>query len=179
MSANNSSQGPRSTKGLKMKKHAVWLLIFMLAGAGIAQAAEENAEVTAAADQFYTALNALFTGDAEPMKNVWSHAEDVTYMGPAGGFQKGWPAILAVWEEHAAMKLGGKVTPDRMEITAGQDIALTHNYEIGENFDKDGNRQEVSIRATNVFRKEDGQWKMIGHHTDLLPYLEETTPVTA
>jgi len=28
----------------------------------------------------------------------------------------------------------------------------------------------VSIRATNVFRKEGGQWKMIGHHTDLLPF---------
>jgi hypothetical protein len=29
----------------------------------------------------------------------------------------------------------------------------------------------VSIRATNLFRKEDGSWKMIGHQTDLLPFL--------
>ena len=28
-----------------------------------------------------------------------------------------------------------------------------------------------SIRATNIFRKEDGQWKMIGHHVDLLPQM--------
>lgn len=156
-----------------MKKQIFWLWIFLLAGTGLAQASADEAEVKAAADQFYMALNAMFTGDAGPMKDVWSHAEDVTYMGPAGGFQKGWPDILAVWEEHAALKLGGKVTPDRMEITAGQDIAITHNYEIGENFDKDGNLQKVSIRATNMFRKEDGQWKMIGHHTDLLPYLEK------
>jgi ketosteroid isomerase-like protein len=59
-----------------------------------------------------------------------------------------------------------------MEITVGQDLAITHNFEVGENYDKDGNLQKVSIRATNMFRKEDGQWKMIGHHTDLLPYLE-------
>jgi ketosteroid isomerase-like protein len=31
--------------------------------------------------------------------------------------------------------------------------------------------EKVSIRATNIYRKENGQWKMIGHHTDLLPYL--------
>ncbi len=158
-----------------MKKQLVFLLVLMMAGACLATASEGDEAVKAAAAQFYTALNAMFAGDAGPMKDVWSHADDVTYMGPAGGFQKGWPEVLKVWEEHAAMKLGGKVTPDQMEITAGQDIAITHNYEIGENFDKDGKRQEVSIRATNMFRKEGDQWKMIGHHTDLLPYLEKTT----
>ena len=35
----------------------------------------------------------------------------------------------------------------------------------------EGEIQKVSIRATNIFRKEDGQWKMIGHHVDLLPQM--------
>ena len=131
--------------------------------------------VIAAAGQFYTALNAMFTGDVGPMKDVWSHSDDVTYMGPGGGFQKGWKAVLASWEEQAAMKLGGKVIPQDMQITAGQDIAITSNYEIGENVDQDGKPQKLSIRATNMFRKEGGQWRMIGHHTDLLPYLEKNT----
>jgi ketosteroid isomerase-like protein len=155
------------------------LLVLVVAGmslgfAGPARAtAADTAEVAAAAEQFYVALNAMFTGDAEPMKEVWSHADDVTYMGPAGGFQKGWSEVLPVWVEHAAMKLGGKVTPERMQITVGHDLAFTHNFEVGENYDKDGELQKVSIRATNIFRKEDGRWKMIGHHTDLLPYLEK------
>ena len=131
--------------------------------------------VIAAAGQFYTALNAMFTGDVGPMKDVWSHSDDVTYMGPGGGFQKGWKAVLASWEKQAAMKLGGKVMPQDMQVTAGQDIAITSNYEIGENVGKDGKPQKLSIRATNMFRKEGGQWKMIGHHTDLLPYLEKNT----
>ncbi len=162
-----------------MKKRITWLLAFLVFGAGFnAPAAVYAAEggnpaVMAAVDQFYAALNAMFTGDAGPMMAVWSHADDITYMGPAGGFQKGWAEIRNVWETHAAMKLGGKVTPDRMEVVEGSDIAMTHNYEIGENFDENGVRQEVSIRATNIFRKEDGQWKMISHHTDLLPYLEK------
>ena len=43
------------------------------------------------------------------MKKVWSHAEDVTYMGPGGGFRVGWSEVLKDWESQAAMKLGGKV----------------------------------------------------------------------
>jgi ketosteroid isomerase-like protein len=55
----------------------------------------------------------------------------------------------------------------------GRDIAVTHNFERGENVDGEGRRQTVSIRATNLFRKEKGEWKMIGHHTDLLPHLKQ------
>jgi ketosteroid isomerase-like protein len=60
-----------------------------------------------------------------------------------------------------------------MEAAVGQDVAVTHNYEKGKNIDAKGELQVVSLRATNVFRKEDGQWRMIGHHTDLLPFLEK------
>ncbi len=162
-----------------MKKWTLGLWLFLLASAsflptGFAKPSKGDAlAVTAAAGKFYSALNVMFTGNVEPMKAVWSHSNDVTYMGPGGGFQKGWKDVLASWEQQAALKLGGQVMPQDMRVTVGRDIAITHNYEIGENIDKVGNRQKLSIRATNVFRKEGGQWKMIGHHTDLLPYLEK------
>ena len=35
-------------------------------------------EVKEAMAHFYAALNALFTGELASMKEVWSHAEDVT-----------------------------------------------------------------------------------------------------
>jgi hypothetical protein len=53
----------------------------------------------------------MFTGELQPMKEVWSHKDDVTYMGPGGGFRLGWKAVLADWEKQAALKLGGKVEP--------------------------------------------------------------------
>ncbi len=135
-------------------------------------AADDEKAVKAAAAQFYAALNRMFTGDLAPMMEVWSHADDVTYMGPGGGFQVGWPQVLESWKAQAAMKLGGSVEAADMRVTVGRDIAVTSNYENGENTNAKGERQKVSIRATNVFRKESGQWKMIGHHTDLLPYLK-------
>ena len=150
-----------------------WAVITLgAARAGQASDADEKG-VGEAAAQFYSALNALFTGDVAPMKKVWSHQPDVTYMGPGGGFQVGWDQVFANWEAQAALKLGGSVKPEGMRITVGRDIAIVSNYEKGENTNAGGKPAKVSIRATNLFRKEGGQWKMIGHHTDLLPYLEK------
>lgn len=123
--------------------------------------------------QFYASLNAMFRGEIAPMEQVWSHATDVTYMGPAGGIQTGWDHVRSAWESQAALKLGGKVEPTKTRIIVGDDLATVTCLEVGDNRDAQGRPQNVSIRATNVFRKENGQWKMIGHHTDLLPFLED------
>lgn len=133
----------------------------------------DKKEVLAANDQFYTALNALFTGELTPMKAIWSHANDVTYMGPVGGFQVGWDAVSKDWEAQAAMKLGGTLAASEMRATVGRDLAVVSGIENGEGLNVKGETQKVSIRATNIFRKEDGQWKMIGHHVDLLPQMAE------
>lgn len=124
---------------------------------------------------FYQALNALFTGNVEPMKEVWSHADDVTYMGPAGKLRSGWADVLADWKAQADLKLGGKVEPLKLHITIGPRLAVVVNEEIGENVDAKGNTQKVSIRATHIFRKEQGGWKMIADHTDLLPFLSQAS----
>ncbi|HEV2563118.1 MAG TPA: nuclear transport factor 2 family protein [Rhizomicrobium sp.] len=129
--------------------------------------------VTAAANGFYAALNQMFTGDLTAMNAIWSHADDVTYMGPGGGFQKGWPAVQAEFQKQADMKLGGKVDGEEMLITAGSDVAIVSDYERGKNTNADGKVSAVSLRATSIFRLENGVWKMIGHHTDTLPYLKQ------
>ena len=127
-------------------------------------------EVREAVAQFYVALNVLFTGEMKPMNDVWSHADDVTYMGPADGFQIGWKNVNEDLSKAAAMKLGGKIEPSEIHVTAvGGALAIVSNYEKGENVDAAGKTFTVSIRATTTFRSEGGKWKMIGHHTDLLP----------
>ncbi|HYK42827.1 MAG TPA: nuclear transport factor 2 family protein [Thermoanaerobaculia bacterium] len=128
-------------------------------------------EVRDATSRFHAALNALFQGDAAPMSKVWSHAADVSAMGPDGAVNRGWDAVEEYWRAQAALKLGGKVEAADLQVTMGTDMATTSNFEKGENTNAKGETQRVSIRATNVFRKEKGQWKMVGHHTDLLPYL--------
>lgn len=122
--------------------------------------------------RFHEALNVLFTGDAAPMKAAWSHADDVTYMGPVGGKHVGWSKVEADWDKQASLKLGGKVVVSDLNVTAGKDLSVATYIEKGENI-VDGKTQVVSIRATTTFRKENGNWKVIGHHTDTLPYLKK------
>jgi ketosteroid isomerase-like protein len=106
-------------------------------------------------------------------EGVWFHADYLTYMGPDGGFQKGWNQVLADWRKQASLRLGGKVEPSGIVINVGRDIAVCHNWEKGQNKDQHGKIVVVPIRATNIFRREGDKWKMIGHHTDLLPLLAD------
>lgn len=127
--------------------------------------------VLAANAKFYAALNQVFTGEVTAMKDVWSHANDVTYMGPTGNYEHGWTGVLKDWEGQAALKLGGRVEPSEIEVVVEPTLAVVTNYELGENTNAQGKVEHVKLRATNTFRKESGQWKMVGHQTDKLPYL--------
>lgn len=143
----------------------------MLMSTSAPASASGKAAVLAANARFYAALNKMFTGDLAPMKAVWSHADDVTYMGPTGEFERGWSTVLKDWEGQAALKLGGRVEPAEIQLIAGQNLAVVNDYEQGENTNANGKVERLKLRATNIFRKERGQWKMVGHHTDSLPYL--------
>jgi ketosteroid isomerase-like protein len=153
------------------------LVAFMLSIAGIvpltaAQAAPADEQaVRQANDGFYTALNEMFTGNIEPMQAVWSQADDVTYMGPDGKFIVGWDQVWNEWQKQAALKLGGEIRTEQIHATIGQDLATVECVEVGANL-VGGKLTPVTIRATNTFRKENGQWRMIGHHTDKLPFLQ-------
>jgi len=138
-----------------------------------ARAAEDDVQgAKAAVGKFHEALNLLFTGEAGPIKAVWSHADDVTYMGPVGGMQVGWAQIEPYWDRQAAKKLGGKIDATDMHVVASPQLAVAHYFEKGENV-IDGKPQPVSIRTTTTLRKENGKWMVIGHHTDTLAYLQK------
>lgn len=149
-------------------------VVFFSVALSLAHAQPSDSDAQAlrqANDSFYAALNSLFVGEVQPMTEVWSHGEDVTYLGPDGSFLVGWEATLADWRNQAARKLGGKIEAKDLHVTMGRELAIVQNYEVGNNV-IDGEPAEVRIRATSLYRKEDGAWKMIGHHTDRLPYLD-------
>ncbi len=135
--------------------------------------------VETATRAFYAALNRLFAGDTASMDQVWWHTDDVTSMGPQGGIATGWPEVQALFAEAAQLKVGGKFEPDDLHTTVGAELALVECYEVGRYVSPNGGALPVRIRATNSFRKENGQWKMIGHHTDLVPTLAGGTSSAA
>ena len=132
----------------------------------------ENLAVKEADDRFFSALAAMFTGDVTPMEDLWSHADDVVYMGPVPGlFHKGWKAIDEDWVQQAKMKLGGSIEVLERQITVEGDLAVVHVVAKTKSQDPEDAASQFVIRGTNVFRKEDGAWKLIAHHSDPLPYV--------
>ncbi|MFM1878672.1 MAG: hypothetical protein RLZZ241_1538 [Bacteroidota bacterium] len=139
---------------------------------------ENQQSLQAANNQFYDALNIMFTGDVGPVNAVWSHEADITYMGPFGGMHSGWEQVGAEFANVAALKIGGSISCENLEVRVLGDVGYTLCVEAGENLDNEGNPVPVRHRATNVFRKENGVWKLVHHHTDISGQLQESTGIS-
>lgn len=126
-------------------------------------------------DNFYAALNENFTGNTAPLEAVWSHGEDVSDQGPFGARLDGWKAVDDEFKKEGAMKLGGTVVCKDLIVRAGKEMGYTACVEEGMNMSADGKPVVVRFRATNIFKMENGQWKMVHHHTDISKPLEEAT----
>lgn len=129
---------------------------------------QSDDEIVAVSERFYDALEGMANGDASAMPAVWSHADDVTTMHPIGGREVGWDEVKEPWNAVASMAVEGKgtITPiDRLVRVSG-DIAyevLTEKVSMS----LAHHPLEGDYRATNVYRREDGEWKMVHHHSDL------------
>ena len=134
-------------------------------------------EITKTNAKFYTALNILFTGDSDAILNVWSHSADISYLGPWGERIVGWDSIKAEFIKVGSMKIGGNIESKDLIVGVGTDIAYTVCDEVGENKDSTGQSFFVSHRATNIFRLEQGEWKLVHHHTDISPQLQKAYTV--
>ena len=127
-------------------------------------AAEDD--VRAASDRFYSALEAMANGDASSMADIWSHEDDVTTMHPIGGREEGWEAVNGSWTGVASASTDGTITRTDQAIRVIGNSA----YELcTESASMTFAGEPVSLegRATNVYRKEKGEWKIVHHHADL------------
>ena len=155
----------------KFKLTGIFLMLAILFFGCSSKNSEQ--EIKQANDQFYAALNTMFTGEAGPILDIWSHENNITYLGPFGGYLKGWEAIGDEFKKNAAMKLGGKIVCKESHIHHGTDIGYVVCVEEGINISAEGKTITVSHRATNIFNLQNGKWKLIHHHTDLSPQLED------
>lgn len=125
--------------------------------------------IRAASRAFYDAANAIQHGDAGPMLALWSNAEDVAYADPAGGIQRGRDALRAYWERAASLNQAnpGAVRAEHDDLAVGQvgDLAYVLTRERIA-VTRDGTTTRLVARATNVFRREGGAWRMAYRHAE-------------
>ena len=129
-------------------------------------------EVRVASAQFYAALNRMLTGQQGSMDAIWSHGASATTMHPIGGREVGWDNIRPVWDQVASIASGGQVALADQLLSVDGDMAYEVGVERGHGT-LAGEQVAVDQRVTNVYRREDGAWKIVHHHTDLSPAMME------
>ncbi|MEM9682676.1 MAG: nuclear transport factor 2 family protein [Pseudomonadota bacterium] len=126
-------------------------------------AAEDD--VRTASEEFYAALNRMLAGDARSLGDIWSHSSTVTAMHPIGDWHVGWDDVKTTFDKVAKASTGGQVWITDQLIRIGGDMAYEVGMEHAE-FAIDGQPLTVNSRVTNIYRREQGGWKIVHHHGD-------------
>ena len=119
-------------------------------------------------EQWHLAQDEFVKGNPELVKQMWSHAEDVSVANPYGPPVRGWDEVTEVVEHAASLRRDGKATG--YEVVAKYvtgELAYVVQIERAES--KVGDGEEITpyvLRATNIFRPEDGEWKLVHRHAD-------------
>jgi ketosteroid isomerase-like protein len=109
---------------------------------------------------------AIYLGDPEPFKALWSRREDVSLFGAFGPCKKGWHQVGKTVDWVASRYREGVVTDEYEVVHEGADLAYTVGYEIGDVV-LDG--ATMTRQRLRVYRREDGEWHLVHRHGDFAP----------
>lgn len=119
-------------------------------------------------EQFHLAQGEFAKGNPEPVLKLCSHREDVTLANPLGPPVRGWEQVAQVSKFAASTSRGGEMVAFEI-ISKVVTPELAYVVEIERGKIKLGGREEfipVALRATMIFRPEDGVWKIVHRHAD-------------
>lgn len=119
--------------------------------------------------QFTEAEIALHNGDLEPRLAMWSRGDPVTLFG-AGASGSGWNEVEPVFRWVADSFAECRAYDlDLVAVDVSGDLAYTVAYERYEAVKSDASVVHTTLRATHIFRREEGEWKVVHRHGDHAP----------
>ena len=120
-------------------------------------------------EKYHLALGEFMKGNPAPAKELYSQRDDVT-------LARGWTQVVETMEKAASNYRDGDATGfDNVAKCVTSDLAYL--VEVEQLRSKVGGRSDVTplaLRATSIFRPEDGLWKIVHRHADPI-----TTPQPA
>jgi ketosteroid isomerase-like protein len=116
---------------------------------------------------------ALHNGDAAPRRAIWSRNDPVTVLG-AWKSATGQQEVSDLFGQLEATF--SDCTSYTHEIIAAEvigDMAYTAGYEHTQ-ASVSGEPRTYTLRATQIYRREDGEWKVAHRHADTVPDAERS-----
>jgi ketosteroid isomerase-like protein len=128
--------------------------------------------------QWEEAQSRFINGDPTLWKQNASHGADVTILGGFGGHgEKGWDAVGARYDWASSQYKEGSATLKVEYINVGVNGDMAYTVSIERQTEArvgDQPPTERALRATQIFRKEAGAWKLVHRHGD--PLVEKRAP---
>jgi ketosteroid isomerase-like protein len=113
---------------------------------------------------------AYVNGDPRPLAEISTNSNPATFFGPSGDYEQGAKKVLAI-NEHAAAQFQ-KGSNSRFEIfhmAMSGELAYWVGIQHAEVRMKDKAAPvSMRLRVSEVFRLEDGAWKLVHRHADAL-----------
>ncbi len=130
-------------------------------------------------DQYHAGLDPFARGDPMPIKEIYSHGDDVTLANPFGPIACGWKQVSEALDFASSRFRDGEVTGYET-IAEYESAELATILEIEHWKAKVSGREDVTpwdLRVTNTFRLEDGDWKLVHRHADPLTTFNPNGPL--
>lgn len=114
------------------------------------------------------AETALHNGEVEPRLAMWSRSDPVTLFG-AWFSATGWDAVSGIFKRLAeAMEDCESYEVELVAADASGDLAYTVTYEHT-TVTVNAIPATYTLRVTHVYRREDGEWRIVHRHGDPIP----------
>jgi len=109
---------------------------------------------------------AFHHGDPRPRMALWSHQDPVTFYG-ANVTRSGWSELEPTFNQISSMfSHAGKYEVEVVGVGVSGDLAYIVSKEHETTTVGDGATETYTLRATTIFRRENGQWRQVHRHAD-------------
>ncbi len=130
-------------------------------------------------DKTIEALKYLVNGEGKLFIELFSKADDVTVFGGFGSYERGWERVKANTELASSRFKGGDLLQIE-QLATGLSGDLAYTVWIERFRVQVEGRQEpgsLAVRVTHIYRRENGEWKLILRHGDPIVQITEATAV--
>lgn len=119
-------------------------------------------------EQYHRGLDEFVNGNPGSLQELFSHRDDVSLANPIAPIAHGWEEVSQTQERASSQfRESGLTRFERIVTYVTTELAFIVEVERWKG--KAGNMQEMrpmALRATSIFRPEDGTWKVVHRHAD-------------